>query len=382
MIDGLTPQFRFIDLFAGIGGIRLALEEAGGACVMTSEIDRFARQTYQAYFGDAEGHVFNEDITALPPSEIPDHEVLAGGFPCQPFSIAGVSKKNSLGRAHGFDDPTKGTLFFNIKEILKVKRPKAFLLENVKNLRGHDRGRTWAVIAQSLDEVGYVFTDRVLDAARVVPQHRERVFVVGFHREFADVGDRELDWSSFWAEVDLEIERRSELERLRYGVPEGAEWPVVDAIIEPHGQVDDKYTLTDKLWRYLQEYRKKHEAAGNGFGYGLVHPGDRYTRTLSARYYKDGSEALVSRGEGCRPRRLTPRECARLQGFPPKFVALFDRLGEQPVSDTQAYKQLGNSVCVPIVAALAAAASRYLAQPGLVRELPDAPQSRQISLFA
>lgn len=380
-MEKASSDFRFIDLFAGIGGIRIALEEAGGTCVLTSEIDKFARQTYRAYFQD-QNHLFNEDLTTLAPVEIPDHDVLAGGFPCQPFSIAGVSKKNSLGRAHGFEDPTKGTLFFNIKEILRVKRPKAFLLENVKNLKSHDKGRTWKIIASALHDEGYVFSDRVLDAAAIVPQHRERVFIVGFDREFAGVADRTLDWTPFWNEVEAEIATRRDVERERYGLEPNDEWPVVDHVLEPHETVDDRYTLTPRLWEYLQEYRRKHRARGNGFGYGLVEPGDEYTRTLSARYYKDGSEALVYQGESLRPRRLTPRECARLQGFPKSFEAMFDRNEDvQPVSDTQAYKQFGNSVCVPIVESIAGPLVRYLMHPQRVRRLPDSPLPPQTDLF-
>ncbi len=324
---------------------------------MTSEIDKFARQTYESYFRDDAAHPINEDITALLPRDIPDHDILAGGFPCQPFSIAGVSKKNSLGRAHGFSDPTKGTLFFNVKEILRVKRPPAFILENVKNLRGHDRGRTWTVVERSLAEIGYDFSDRILDAARIVPQHRERIFIVGIHRDFSSG----IDWTAFWSEVESEIEMGAQRERQRYGVAPADHWPVVDSILEPHDAVDPKYVLTPKLWQYLQAYKAKHQAAGNGFGFGLVKPGDRNTRTISARYYKDGSEALISRGEG-RPRRLTPRECARLQGFPIEFELMFDRdSANQPVSDTQAYKQFGNSVCVPIVTAITVPLAKLIA---------------------
>lgn len=363
-------DFDFIDLFAGIGGIRIAFEQQGGRCVMTSEIDRFARQTYETYFKvEQDEHFFNTDITALLPANVPDHDILLGGFPCQPFSIAGVSKKNSLGRDHGFKDPTKGTLFFNIKELLLAKRPAAFLLENVKNLRSHDRGKTWEVIERTLENAGYAFTDNIIDAATVVPQHRERVFIVGFDRHRFDLPDGHLNWEPFWKEVERGLGEERAREAERYGRP--GTRPRVGDVLEPHEQVPDKYTLSDKLWNYLREYKKKHQARGNGFGYGLVTEDDHCTRTLSARYYKDGSEVLVSRGESRPPRRLTPRECARLQGFPLDFEVMFDRVREQPVSDTQAYKQFGNSVSVPVVRAIAAVQLDYLRNPSRLHELPE-----------
>ncbi|QDG52096.1 DNA (cytosine-5-)-methyltransferase [Persicimonas caeni] len=378
-----SHSFDFIDLFAGIGGIRIALEKAGGHCVMTSEIDKWARKTYQAYFNDGDDHLFNEDITAIEPAEVPDHDVLAGGFPCQPFSLAGVSKKNALGRSHGFDDPTKGTLFFNIKKILMEKTPSAFLLENVKNLRSHDGGDTWKVIAYSLHQAGYAFTDKIIDAADVLPQHRERVFIVGFHRETFGLGERRLDWSSFWQTVEEGIERRAESYRQEYEVSADQDWPLVKHVLEDHADVPDKYTLTPGLWEYLQEYRRKHRAKGNGFGYGMVKGDEAYTRTISARYYKDGSEALVYQGEEVRPRRLTPLECSRLQGFPKEFQKLYERTEEveQPVSDTQAYKQFGNSVCVPVVEAIADPMSSFLADPEQLHALPDTDEPFQAALF-
>lgn len=374
-------KFRFIDLFAGIGGIRLAYEELGGRCVMTSEIDKFARQTYQAYFDDPEdGHVFNEDITSLTPSDVPDHDVLLGGFPCQSFSIAGVSKKNALGREHGFKDPTSGTLFFNIKEILIEKQPSGFLLENVKNLMSHDRGRTWQIIAYCLEKAGYIFTHQILDAAKIVPQHRERVFIVGFRKETFGLENGNLDWTPFWDAVSINIEKRKEEHRKRHRVAPEAEWPQVAPVLETHETVPDKYTLTPRMWEYLQEYKAKHRAKGNGFGFGMVKGPEPYTRTLSARYYKDGSEALVYQGENSRPRRLTPRECARLQGFPEDFEAMFNRINEQPVSDTQAYKQFGNSVCVPIVQSIAAVHRQYMENPTLIDSLPSSTMPAQQTL--
>ena len=302
-------KFKFIDLFAGIGGIRLAFEEQGGKCVFSSEWDAKAQETYEANFGDKpEG-----DIRTISSAEIPSHDILLAGFPCQPFSIAGVSKKNSLGRAHGFEDKTQGTLFFEIARILKEKQPKAFLLENVKNLRSHDKGRTYQTIMAVLkDELNYTVYDSIIDAKSFVPQHRERIYIVGFREP------RKFDFPD---------------------IPK--EGPSLRTIIQ--AEVESKYTLTDNLWTYLQNYAEKHKALGHGFGFGLANL-DSYSRTLSARYYKDGSEILIPQ-EGKNPRRLTPYECAKLQGFPETFKIV--------VSDTAAYKQFGNSVSVPVLRAVA-----------------------------
>lgn len=330
--------FTFIDLFAGIGGMRMGFEAAGGRCVFTSEWNPFARKTYAANFGD--GDAIAGDIRELDEEEIPDHDVLVAGFPCQPFSIAGVSKKNALGRPHGFACATQGTLFFDVARILAAKRPRAFLLENVKNLVNHDRGRTFRVIRQTLEEeLGYRISWRVIDAAHFVPQHRERILIVGFREDCGfDLADLKLPGTGPKLRAVLHPENGRE----------AAEEPYT---LAPKGVVNPKYTLTKKLWEYLQAYAAKHRAAGNGFGFGLVGPRDR-ARTLSARYHKDGSEILVRRGDGENPRRLTPRECARLMGFPDSFLI--------PVSDTQAYKQFGNSVAVPVVAAVAQAMRPYL----------------------
>lgn len=354
-------RFRFADLFAGIGGLRLALDAAGGACVVTCEWDRFARRTYETFYG--EDHPIVGDVRDLTADAMPDHDVLAAGFPCQPFSLAGVSKKNALGRAHGFEDPTQGTLFFDLKRLLEAKRPRAFLLENVKNLRSHDRGRTWDVIVSSLEAAGYAFSDRVIDAARVLPQHRERVFVVGVDAARAGVRPGLRPWSDFWSEVDTQLERERLAEAARYGVDPDT-WPVLGPVLE--ADPPDKYVLSEKLWSYLQAYRAKHEARGNGFGYSLFDGSARRTRTISARYHKDGSEVLITRGDGARPRRLTPRECARLQGFPVELAERFDRTERQPVSDTQAYRQFGNAVAVPVVRAIGRV---------LVDRLVDAPEN-------
>lgn len=307
-------NFTFIDLFAGIGGMRLAFEEAGGECVYSNEWNKFSQQTYMANFGDMP----DGDITQVNADDIPDHDVLVAGFPCQPFSIAGVSKKNSLGRATGFADKTQGTLFFDVCRILEAKRPRAFMLENVKNLCSHDKGKTFKVITESLNELGYEVFYKVIDGQAFVPQHRERIIIVGF--------DRERYGSFFDFEFNI--------------IPKEPK-PVIADILEK--EVSEKYTLSDKLWIYLQNYAAKHKAAGNGFGYGIA-PLDGVSRTLSARYYKDGSEVLIEQ-DGKNPRKLTPRECARLQGFPDTFAI--------PVSDTQAYRQFGNSVVVPLMAAVA-----------------------------
>lgn len=303
-------NFTFIDLFAGIGGMRIAYQNAGGKCVYSNEWNKYSQQTYFANFGERpEG-----DITKVDARMIPDHDILVAGFPCQPFSIAGVSKKNSLGRPTGFEDKTQGTLFFDVCRILKAKRPKAFMLENVKNLKSHDHGRTFKVIMESLEELNYQVFYEVLDGQNYVPQHRERILIVGF--------DRERYGSDFSFEFNI--------------TPKSPK-PVMKDILET--DVDPKYTLSDKLWTYLQNYAAKHRAAGNGFGYGIADP-DGISRTLSARYYKDGSEILIAQ-PGQNPRRLTPRECARLQGFPDSFKIV--------VSDTQAYRQFGNSVVVPLM---------------------------------
>lgn len=300
--------YKFIDLFAGIGGIRLAFEPYG-ECVFSCEWDLKAQETYFANFGETPVG----DIRQVDEKEVPDHDILLAGFPCQPFSIAGVSKKKSLGRQHGFLDETQGTLFFDIARILKEKQPQAFLLENVKNLRSHEKGRTFKVIKDVLeDELGYTVYHQVINARGLVPQNRERIYIVGFKKP------------------------------LKFKFPEiPKKGPALRTILEEN--VDDKYTLSDKLWSFLQAYKEKHMKKGNGFGYGLANI-DSYSRTLSARYYKDGSEILIPQ-EGKNPRKLTPKECARLQGFPDTFKIV--------VSNTAAYKQFGNSVAVPVVELIA-----------------------------
>jgi DNA (cytosine-5)-methyltransferase 1 len=326
--DRGKAAFTFIDLFAGIGGIRMGFETHGGRCVFTSEWNPYAQKTYLANFPEST-HTIVGDITKVDERDIPDHDILLAGFPCQPFSIAGVSKKNALGRSHGFADETQGTLFFNVAQILRVKWPRAFLLENVKNLISHDKGRTFSVMMKVLQhELGYHVHWKVIDGKHFVPQHRERILIVGF-RESTDFA---------WDDMQLPKDG-PRLARILHPEDgsEPAEPPYTDGI---KGKVNPKYTLSPHLWRYLRDYAAKHRAAGNGFGFGLVDR-DSVARTLSARYYKDGSEILVSQGSRKRPRRLTPRECARLMGFPSDF--------QVPVSDTQAYKQFGNSVVVPVM---------------------------------
>jgi DNA (cytosine-5)-methyltransferase 1 len=322
-----TPGFTFIDLFAGIGGLRLAMESVGGHCVFTSEWDKYAQRTYHANFRDS-GPVAG-DIQAIPASDIPPHTVLCAGFPCQPFSIAGVSKKNALGRKHGFECESQGTLFYDVLRILKYHKPPCFLLENVKNLRSHDQGRTYRIVVGALEELGYTVRDRVVDAKHFLPQHRQRIVIVGF-----------LESTGFSFD-DLVLPEKGLHRMLSVLHPEnGTEAPERHYTIGNLAKVNSKYTLTDHLWRYLRNYADKHRSAGNGFGFGLVGPEDT-CRTLSARYYKDGSEILVARGRG-NPRRLTPRECARVMGYPDSFVI------PDGVSDTQAYRQFGNSVAVPV----------------------------------
>ena len=321
-------DFRFIDLFAGIGGIRMAFEAQGGQCVFTSEWNPYARKTYLANFPESE-HTLAGDNTKVDEGDILDHDVLLAGFPCQPFSIAGVSKKNALGRAHGFSDETQGTLFFDVARIIAAKRPAGFLLENVKNLVSHDKGRTFQVIKKVLqEELGYHIAYKVVDGAHFVPQHRERILIVGFREQTDFTFD------------DVMLPTEKPLLRSILHPQDGSEEPEAHFTVGPTAAVNERYTLTPNLWAYLQAYAEKHRAAGNGFGFGLVGP-DSVTRTLSARYYKDGSEILVSQGPTKRPRRLTPRECARLMGLPNTFVI--------PVSDTQAYKQFGTSVVMPVM---------------------------------
>jgi DNA (cytosine-5)-methyltransferase 1 len=326
-----SGEFTFIDLFAGIGGMRTGFKAAGGHCVFSSEWNPWAQKTYTANYGTDEPLV--GDITQYAAEDIPDHDVLLAGFPCQPFSIAGVSKKNALGRPHGFECTTQGTLFFDVARIIAEKRPKAFLLENVKNLLSHDRGNTFRIIQETLKkELGYTVAAKVVDGQCFVPQHRERILIVGFRENTGfSLENLPLPEDGPTLASVLHPEDGSE----------PAEEPYTTGL---NAKVHSKYALTAKLWQYLQNYAEKHRLAGNGFGFGLVDK-DSVARTLSARYYKDGSEILVRRRRAKTPRRLTPRECARIMGFPGGFKI--------PVSDTQAYKQFGNSVIVPVIEAVA-----------------------------
>lgn len=335
--DSMPPRFTFIDLFAGIGGLRKGFDLIGGKCVFTSEWDKYAQMTYKANYPS--DHDISGDITKIKADDIPCHDVLLAGFPCQPFSIAGVSKKNSMGKLHGFHCRTQGSLFFDVARIINHHKPKAFLLENVKNLVSHDQGRTFNVIHQILtEELGYHVDYKVINGKSFVPQNRERIFIVGF---------KDNNGFSFDNFLIPNPETGPTLSSILH--PENGLEPVESPFTEGEkGRVSEKYTLSDQLWAYLQNYARKHHEKGNGFGFGLCTPDD-IARTLSARYYKDGSEILISRGKNENPRKLTPRECARLMGF--------DRSGECefkiPVSDTQAYKQFGNAVVVPVVEAVA-----------------------------
>lgn len=316
-----NSQFTFIDLFAGMGGFRLAMQSLGGRCTFSSEWNSFAQKTYFANFGEMPfGDITKQETKQYIPRQF---DVLCAGFPCQPFSIAGVSKKNSLGRAHGFKDEAQGTLFFDVAEIIEKHQPKAFFLENVKNLVSHDKGNTFRVISNTLRELGYTIHYQVMNGKYLVPQNRERIFIVGFRKDlFGDTTSFEFP--------DIE-----------------GELPKLKTILDP--EVDAKYTLTDKLWEYLQNYAAKHKAAGNGFGFGMADP-EGISRTLSARYYKDGSEILIPQtgldGEIINPRRLTPKECTRLMGYPEQYII-------NAVSDLQGYRQCGNSVVVPLIKAVA-----------------------------
>lgn len=324
-------HFSFIDLFAGIGGIRQGFETHGGKCIFTSEWNDFSKKTYIENYGD--NHPFIGDIVPFPAEDVPDHDILLGGFPCQPFSIAGVSKKNSLGRPHGFECTTQGTLFFDVARIIATKKPKAFLLENVKNLLSHDKGNTFDVILQTLrDELGYDVYYKIIDGQHFTPQHRERIIIVGFREK------TNFSWDDL--QLPTEGPRLASILHKTDGSEPILPWDEDRFFNHDQQLVQSKYTLTPKLWAYLQAYAEKHRAAGNGFGFGMAYP-DSVTRTLSARYYKDGSEILVYQGNNKRPRRLTPRECARLMGFPDTFRI--------PVSDTQAYRQFGNSVVMPVM---------------------------------
>jgi DNA (cytosine-5)-methyltransferase 1 len=378
-VDG--DKFEFVDLFAGIGGIRKPFNNIGGKCVLTCEWDDYAQKTYKANWKSADEHKFVSDIKSITQpvgrddrllagkaqadhieKAMPKHDVLLAGFPCQPFSIAGVSKKNALNRVHGFDCPDQGQLFFDICRILMVKQPPVAVLENVKNLKSHDKGTTFQVIKEVLSNLPAhqetlfskkVFKNKkaywianlnddkpdpkIIDGKHYVPQHRERIVLLCIREDLA---------SSLGLADKINLKN----------VTKPEERPTLKDILEPNTRVDDKYTLTPKLWEYLYNYAAKHKAKGNGFGFGMVKRNTTdVTRTLSARYYKDGSEVLVNQDDmkknkkkDGRPRRLTPQECARLMGFVTKKEHF-----NIPVSDTRGYKQFGNSVVVPVFQAVA-----------------------------
>ena len=346
-----ASDFTFIDLFAGIGGIRMGFEKMGGECIYTNEWNKYAVQTYTRNFQCT--HAVDGDITQVDPNSIPNHDLLLAGFPCQPFSIAGVSKKNSMGKAHGFACEAQGTLFFDVANIIRIKQPKAFLLENVKNLKSHDKGNTFRVIKETLEkELGYTIFPMIVDAKGFVPQHRERIYIVGFKDKV------DFDWSAF-NHPSSTAKKLTHILHPENSSESNAHDFMKNYIMDEAGKVNNKYTLSDKLWAYLQAHAAKHKAKGNGFGFGLAKPSET-SRTLSARYYKDGSEVLIYRGKGKNPRRLTPRECARLMGYPDNFVI--------PVSDTQAYKQFGNSVVVPVIAEIARVMKPFILA---LKEKPD-----------
>lgn len=313
-------DFTFIDLFAGIGGIRIPFQEFKGKCVFSSEWDSFAQKTYRVNFGE----IPSGDITKISASEIPNFDILLAGFPCQPFSQAGLKK--------GFED-TRGTMFFEIERIIKEKRPKAFLLENVKQLKGHNKGETLRIILEHLRKLNYAVDFKVLRAADFgIPQNRERIYIVGFNRDYFVIPD------VFVFDYPKPLNKKTRLGN----------------ILEP--KVDEKYTISDKLYQGHLRRKKEHEEKGNGFGFSLFNSESAYTSTISSRYYKDGSEILIDQGKSKNPRKLTPRECARLQGFPESFII--------PVSDTQAYKQFGNSVAVPVVRAVAEKMITFMKKAG------------------
>lgn len=367
---------RFIDLFAGIGGMRKAFEAVGGECVFTSEWDRFARITYAANFSIEENELAG-DITKIAAKDVPAHDILLAGFPCQPFSLAGVSKKNALGRQHGFLDETQGTLFFDIKRILQLHKPEAFFLENVKNLVSHDGGETFRIIMRVLEEeLGYKVSVGVIDGCHWVPQHRERTFIVGFksrsHMDFTTIA-KPSNKAPTLASI---LHSPSSL-----GIREIPEAPYTRS---GRSIAAEKYTLSDHLWDYLQRYAEKHRLAGNGFGCSVFGPTNR-ARTLSARYHKDGSEILIRQSGSKAPRRLTPRECARLMGFDNRECEPGKRY-IIPVSDTQAYRQFGNSIVVPAATAVAVAMMNHLnrtAKPALshVPFTVPAAHRRELAVF-
>ena len=327
-----NKHYRFIDVFAGIGGFRFGFEPKGGLCVWSCEINSHSRKTYCHNHDEKEEDIF-PDVRDATPSDVPDHDILIAGFACQPFSIAGVSKYNSMQIPHGFADETRGTLFFHIVRLLATHRPKAFLLENVPHLVNHDRGNTFATVQNLLaDELGYHISHRVLDARPYVPQNRRRIFIAGH---------QEKDHPGMYDVQIADEETAPNLVDIIHPA-DGSENPEHPYTVGPNAEPDQRYTLGDGTWNTLLRHRAKHENEGNGFGYSIADLSGP-ARTLTARYGKDGQEILIFQ-EGKNPRKLTPRECSRLMGMPHLVI---------PVSDTQAYRQLGNSVVPPLVEAIA-----------------------------
>jgi DNA (cytosine-5)-methyltransferase 1 len=330
-------KFRFIDLFAGIGGFHIAMHNAGGECVFASEIDKYARLTYEENFKKSQPNLFingnfNLDIKNADPNTIPQFDILCAGFPCQPFSNAGLKK--------GFGD-TRGTLFFNIANIINVHKkkghaPKIVLLENVKGLKGHDKGQTLGTIINSLNDLGYYVDYKVLNTKYFgLPQNRERLFIVAWLKK----GSKS---KSFKFPIGLDAKNNSIFEVIKLN-EECVKVKVGDILMK---KVEKKYTISDRLYEGHKRRLLEHRAKGNGFGFCLFNKESKYTSTISARYYKDGSEILIEQ-KGNNPRKLTPKEAGLLQGYP------IDNGYQVVVSDAQAYKQFGNSVSVPVVSSIA-----------------------------
>ena len=327
-------NFSFIDLFAGIGGFHLGLKKIGGKCVYVSEWDKYSATTYGTWYHNTA--VDSRDIRKININrDIPKHDLLAGGFPCQPFSLAGVSKKNSMGLKHGFEDLKQGNLFLQICKIIKVHQPKVVFLENVKNLVSHDQGRTWMTIQSKLNKLDYEVYWKIIDASSWVPQHRERIYIVAFRRK--SFTTKEIENFKF-----PKIRKRN---------------PILRDVLD-HKPIK-KYMLTDNLWKYLVAYAEKHKSLGNGFGFTLADPKGQ-SRTLSARYYKDGSEILIKQKGWRNPRRISPGEAARLMGFDDSWGKKLGNGFPQVVSDTQAYRQFGNAVCPHVVQAIGSEIIRIL----------------------
>ena len=317
-------QITFVDLFAGIGGFRCALQFKGARCILSNEIDKYSLKTYSSWYGNEQ--LNSSDIRSINISkDIPNHDILCAGFPCQPFSLAGVSKKNSLGKSHGLNDQKSGDLFFKILEIVSKKRPKVIFLENVKNLKSHDKGRTWELLKKLLDQSGYNVFSKIIDAQYCVPQHRERFFIVCFRKD-----------------------KFSNKKQFNFFNIINKKQPKLYSILNTNPSKN--FMITKNLWSYLQDYAHKHKLKGNGFSYGL-HEKNQIARTLSARYYKDGAEILINEKKWTCPRKLSPNEAKKLMGFNNKYARFFGHKKGFPivVSNSQAYKQFGNAVVPQVI---------------------------------